>query len=180
MRYRKLKADRLFDGKRFWEGYVLVITEDGTIADLLPEEEVTDDVETFNGTLTPGFVNCHCHLELSHLKGAIPPGTGLVPFLLSVVKLRGKAESEKRKAIEAAEKELWQSGTAAVGDICNTTDALQVKEKSDVYWHNLIEVINLRDESLDGNIGKCQSVLQQHIEMGFGAACTLPHQRQNI
>ena len=179
MRYRKLKADRLFDGKRFLKGYVLVIDEKGTVADLQPEEELTDDIETYSGTLTPGFVNCHCHLELSHLKGAIPPGTGLVQFLLSVVKLRGQAESEKWSAIGAAEKELWQNGTAAVADICNTTDALNTKGESDVYWHNLIEVINLRDESLEGNLGKCQGVLQQHIHKGFEAVLT-PHAPYSI
>ncbi len=179
MHYRKLKADRLFDGKRFVEGVVLVIDEGGTVADVVPEEEVTDGVETFSGTLTPGFVNCHCHLELSHMKGVIPPVTGLVPFLLSVIKQRGQAEAEKWRAIEAAEKELWQGGTAAVADICNTTDAIAAKGASDIHWHNLIEVINLRDESLEGNLGKCQAVLQQHLAKGFEAVLT-PHAPYSI
>ena len=179
MRYRKLKADRLFDGKRFWDGCVLVISEDGTVADLLRLSEVLDNVETFSGILTPGFVNCHCHLELSHMKGVIPPGTGLVDFLLSVVKLRGQAESQKWSAIQEAEKEMWHCGTVAVADICNTTDALTAKEKSNVYWHNLIEIINLRDEHLEGNIGKCQNVLQQHIDVGFKAVLT-PHAPYSI
>lgn len=179
MRYRKLKADRLFDGNRFLKDTVLVINEDGTVAGLLPEGDVTDGVETFSGTLIPGFVNCHCHLELSHMKGVIPPGTGLVQFLLSVVKLRGQKEAEKWSAIKDAEKELWTGGTAAVADICNTTDALATKEASDVYWHNLIEVINLRDEALEGNLGKCQGVLQQHIEKGFEAVLT-PHAPYSI
>ena len=34
-------------------------------------------VEFHNGIIIPGFVNCHCHLELSHMKDLIPPGTGL-------------------------------------------------------------------------------------------------------
>ncbi len=179
MRYRKLKADRIFDGKRFWEGFVLVLREDGTIADIVPEGEASGGVEVFSGTLTPGFINCHCHLELSHLKGVIAPGSGLVPFLLSVVKLRSQKEGEKWQAIQNAEKEIWQSGTAAVADICNTTDAIDVKGKSDVYWHNLIEVINLRDESLKGNLGKCQNVLQQYIDKGFEAVLT-PHAPYSI
>lgn len=179
MRFRKLKADRLFDGKRFLEGLVLVVSDDGTVADLAPENEAGSDIETFAGIITPGFINCHCHLELSHLKGTIPPGTGLVDFLLSVVKLRGQAEAEKWSAIQAAEKELWQSGTVAVADICNTTDAIMAKEESSLYWHNLIEVINLRDEHLEGNLGKCQTVLQQHTQKGL-AAVLVPHAPYSI
>lgn len=32
----------------------------------------TNFIRKINGVLTPGFINAHCHLELSHLKGVIP------------------------------------------------------------------------------------------------------------
>src|SRR5690606_12058696 len=34
-------------------------------------------IESFKGSLIPGFVNAHCHLELSHMLGVIPQKTGL-------------------------------------------------------------------------------------------------------
>ena len=179
MRYRKLKGDSIFDGKRLLKDFVLVMDEEGMVADLLPPQEAPDDVETFGGILTPGFVNCHCHLELSHLQARIAPGTGLVAFLLSVVQQRGQHEEEKWKKITAAEAELWRGGTAAVADICNTTDAIAAKKESNMHWHNLVEVINLRDEHLEGNIGKCQSVLQEHQHNNLTAVLT-PHAPYSI
>ena len=49
--------------------------ESGMVMDLLYSAEGMTDVEWYEGALCPGFVNTHCHLELSHLKNQIPAGT---------------------------------------------------------------------------------------------------------
>src|SRR3712207_2431858 len=125
MRYRKLKARQIFDGYDFREGKVLVLQADGTVEALVPEMEAGEEIETFDGILMPGLINCHCHLELSAMKDMIPNGTGLVPFLLSVIQQRGQlTEAAKALAIAAAEKEMYNNGIVAVADICNTTDTV--------------------------------------------------------
>lgn len=174
MRYRKLKADTIFNGKTFLAAHVLVVREDGMIEDLLPENQVPGDVETFDGILMPGLINCHCHLELSHLKGVIPPGTGLVPFLISVVTKRGAFESSKAAKIRAAEQELFQNGIVAVADICNTADAMTVKRDSSIHWYSLVEVLNLSDANLQTALADYERVLQQHVDAGLKAVLT-PH-----
>jgi cytosine/adenosine deaminase-related metal-dependent hydrolase len=89
MGYYKFKADKLFDGHRFLEqNKVLITDEEGRVEALVLAEEAGDDVQQLEGILTPGLINCHCHLELSHLKNVIPPQTGLVEFLCSVVTKR--------------------------------------------------------------------------------------------
>ena len=70
---------------------VLITTDDGTVQSVVPAAEAGEDVEVYSGVLSPGFVNCHCHLELSHMKGVIPEGTGLVDFLSTVIRRRGQA-----------------------------------------------------------------------------------------
>src|SRR3569832_2072222 len=100
MDYRKLKADKIFDGYRFIKDRVLIITKDGLIKEIIPEENAGDDIEVFEGILSPGFINSHCHLELSHMKGLIPEKTGLVDFVFKVVTERHHSEKEILQAIE--------------------------------------------------------------------------------
>ena len=141
MLYRKLKGNNIFDGYILrGEDSVLIIKENGIIEAIVDETTAGENVEYFDGILCPGFVNAHCHIELSHLKGKIPRRTGLVNFVQTVMKERTASEEEKRNAMEAASKELYNSGTIAVGDICNTTDSILLKQNSNLHWHNFIEV----------------------------------------
>lgn len=106
---------------------------------MVTEKDAGDGVEQLNGVLSPGFVNCHCHLELSHMKGHIPRHTGLVDFVLKVVNERHFGEQEISSAIEKAEKEMLQNGIVAVGDICNNTLTIPQKIKGNLRYCNFIE-----------------------------------------
>ena len=94
----------------------------------VPQEKL----EVFEGILCPGFVNAHCHLELSHMKGMIPAHTGLQEFVKQIVALREVAPETIQEAIVLAEAEMMANGIVAVGDISNTLDTLKQKAK-----HNL-------------------------------------------
>ncbi len=142
MRYQKFKADLIFDGYRFRDSpdTVLITDESGKILDLLDETEAGDGIRSLNGMICPGFVNAHCHIELSHLKGCIEPGTGLVEFVQQVLRSRTSNSEIKLSAMQSAADELYRTGTVAVGDICNTTDSIELKKNSPLYWHNFVEV----------------------------------------
>jgi cytosine/adenosine deaminase-related metal-dependent hydrolase len=141
MAYKKWQASRLHTGKEWAsDGTVLVTNEQGTIIEILTQSEAGEDVEKLEGVLCPGFVNAHCHLELSHLKGHIPPHTGMVDFLLQVMQLRRFRMEEKVKAMEAAVAEMRGNGVVAVGDTSNGTDSIGPKLASDLYFHNFIEI----------------------------------------
>jgi aminodeoxyfutalosine deaminase len=139
MFHRKFSADRLFDGHRFIEGKVLITDEKGRILDMANQEEAGDDVEFLRGTLTPGLVNCHAHLELSHMRGKIPEQTGLVEFVISVVNNRHIPEEQILASIERAEDEMWSNGIVAVGDICNNLLTIPQKSRHNLHYHNFIE-----------------------------------------
>lgn len=162
MAYRKFKADELFDGYRFRNSNEVLITkEDGTIEAIIPLEQAGDDVQLLKGILTPGLINCHCHLELSHLKNVIPPHTGLIDFLCAVVTKREVSAQVKAQAILAAENEMYTNGIVAVGDIGNTADTAMVKSKSKIRWQNFVEVISFTDERATENFKHYQTVAEE-------------------
>lgn len=173
MGFKKFRAKQIFDGYRLHEGKVLIVDDSGHFEALITDKDARDDVQDFEGIITPGLINCHCHLELSHLKNVIPPHTGLIEFLCSVVTKR-EAPSEsppkgetfedpikmKMQAIADAEKEMYDNGIVAVGDIGNTADTAEVKSQSKIRWQNFVEVLSFTDEKADENIKHFQSVAE--------------------
>ena len=138
---RKIKADDIFTGTAFTgPGHVLVTGDDGTVETIVPAADAGEGVEIMEGILCPGFINAHCHIELSHMKDRIPQHIGLVDFVQAVMTQRAATDEEKQEAMQHAEEELYGSGTVAVGDICNTADSVSLKKNSKLYWHNFIEI----------------------------------------
>lgn len=155
----KFKADKIFDGIRFLESdKVLITDESGTFQEILSANEAGDDIQQLNGIITPGFINCHCHLELSHLKNVIPPHTGLIDFLCSVVTKRDFPAKVIQEEIIKAENEMYDNGIVAVGDIGNTADTLAIKQKSKIYWQNFVEVLSFTDEKAAENFNHYKTV----------------------
>src|SRR5215211_3001249 len=139
MQYRKLTADKIFDGFSLLENHVLVVDENGMVEALRPTNDAENDIEYYNGIIIPGLINCHCHLELSHMKGLIPEKTGLVDFVYKVVTERHHDENEMLMAIVEAEEEMIGNGIIAVGDICNNTLTISQKRKGRLNYFNFIE-----------------------------------------
>jgi len=139
--YIKIRPAQLFDGYSLLNEHVLILHDDGTVADIVNTADAGEDLEPVEGILSPGFVNCHCHLELSHMKDVIEEHTGLLNFVNQIVSKRYAQPEAIPAAIEKAEAEMVKNGIVAVGDICNTTDTLFQKEKGQIYYHNFVEVI---------------------------------------
>ncbi len=139
MGYRKFKADHLFTGTVMLSADSVLIMKDDEVAEILNEEDAGDNIEVYKGIITPGFINAHCHIELSHMKGLIPEKTGLVDFVFKVVNERHSPEEKILEAINEAEEEMLQSGIVAVGDICDNLGSLPQKLKHRLHYYNFIE-----------------------------------------
>lgn len=176
MRYRKFKADFIFDGRKILEkGKVLITNEKGIIESIVNEAEAGDDVQIFRGLLSPGFINCHCHLELSHMKNVIESGTGLVDFLITVVGKRGFEKEIIAEALVAADAEMYENGIVAVGDVCNTADTLPVKLKSKINYYNFIETIGFTEERAAVLFERFQQLYSDFITAGLLNTSIVPH-----
>lgn len=143
--HQKFQAPLLFTGNQLLSGdnQVLITKEDGTIEAILPVSEAGDDIQHFEGILCPGFVNAHCHLELSHMKGMIPAHTGLQEFVKQIVALRQVEPEAIQEAIVSAEAEMMANGIVAVGDISNTLDTLNQKAKHHLAYYSFVELYDL-------------------------------------
>lgn len=166
MSYRKFRADHLFTGYQLLDNdHVLITDERGTVQSLLPLPEAGGDIEVLTGILSPGFVNCHCHLELSHLKGLIPAGTGMVNFLQQVIGQRNFPKEQVMQAIDKAEREMLYNGIVAVGDICNSTDTLEFKRQGLLYYHNFIEAAGFIEASAPQRFADYKGVFDQFAQL---------------
>jgi aminodeoxyfutalosine deaminase len=159
MSYLKFRADQLFNGYRLLDNQQVLITDEkGIVEKIVASEDAGDGVQEFSGILSPGFINCHCHLELSHLKNVISPHTGLIDFLCSVVTKRGFVPEIIQQEIIKGEKEMYDGGIVAVGDIGNTADTADVKSKSSIRWQNFVEVLSFTDEKAEENFRHYKNV----------------------
>ena len=173
--YRKFQADSIFTGSELLdESHVLLTHPDGTIIEIVPHGEAGDDIEKMKGIISPGFINCHCHIELSFLKDKIPEHTGLVDFVLSVLANRDADPAIKLGAMQAGAEELYHSGTMAIGDICNDALSLQLKKNSPLHWINFIEVSGFVNSTAQQRFNTALQIAKAFSELPFPYAI-VPH-----
>ncbi|MDO3640778.1 amidohydrolase family protein [Mucilaginibacter sp. L3T2-6] len=122
---------------------IVTVDDNGKITAVVDPATLTEPpdtpVEQVSGIICPGFVNAHCHLELSHLKEKLRQRAGLVNFIIDVQALRGADSALVLDAIEQADAEMYENGIVAVGDISNTNVTIDKKRNSKLYYHTFIE-----------------------------------------
>ncbi|MBG6236560.1 cytosine/adenosine deaminase-related metal-dependent hydrolase [Pedobacter sp. CAN_A7] len=141
---------------------VIAMESDGTIQALMTAEEAKHlsaaEVTHYEGCLIPGLINTHCHLELSRLFQRIPQHTGLQAFVQQVIKFRATPDAEVMQAMQLADKQMYENGIVAVGDISNVVISKSVKVDSKVYYHTFIEVLGF-------NPAQAESVMQAALQL---------------
>lgn len=145
---------------------------DGTIirTGICAEGEPVEDV-----AVVPGFVNAHCHLELSHLHGKFRKGTGMAGFIDQINALRDWASDDvKTELVRKWMDKLWKDGVSAVADISNDASSFPVKKESPVYTRTFLEVFGTEPEDCEGVMTSVMELQAVADEYGIDAAPT-PH-----
>ena len=153
-------------------GYVEYDEADGTIlgvGECAPGEEVTP------GALTPGFVNGHCHIELSHLHGKFRKGTGMAGFIDQINELRDWAgRDEKVRLTKLWMDKMWATGVSAMADISNDDSSFEVKKSHDMYTRTFLEVFGSEPHMCEGVMAEVTELNATADKVGIDAAPT-PH-----
>ena len=131
---------------------IVEVDDRGTITNILRCDAIDSmaSVEFFPGILIPGMVNCHCHLELSYLKGAIAEGEGYGGFARSIGAVRNNFTTEERiRSARLADAQMWEEGVEVVADIANDDLVMEVKTQSKIEYHTLFEFFGLNNRDVE-------------------------------
>ncbi|MBY0245985.1 MAG: amidohydrolase family protein [Sphingobacteriaceae bacterium] len=129
------------------------------------KEKQLPNIQYFEGVLVPGFVNTHCHLELSHLKDKIAQKTGIVGFVSEIMQSRQAGEVEIIAAMQAADALMFENGIIAVGDIANQSISKTIKSKSLIYYHTFVEIAGFNPAKAKEMMQQAQQVKQNFVPL---------------
>jgi cytosine/adenosine deaminase-related metal-dependent hydrolase len=178
---RRIAAQYLFTGKEapIRMGCVTLDDEDRIVEVTQLDNVEFGSTEFYNGILIPGFVNTHVHIELSYMKGMITPHTELSGFIAEMMNVPDEKKRELTTdrivaAISEADLSMWKEGVVAAGDICNTSDSLEMKQKSKIYYHSFVETAGLPESVVKQREMKVREVQAEAKQRGLTATIT-PH-----
>lgn len=133
------------------------------------------ETEYYEGALVPGFVNSHCHAELSYLKGKFRKNSGMAGFIDQINEMRDIAPKEERISCIAREMDaMWAAGVSAMADISNCPDSFAVKSSSPMYTRTFIELFGTEPEDCCSIIDGARRTEAEAAAFGLDASIT-PH-----
>lgn len=151
------------------------VEEDGTVVRTGVCEDPAKEPVFLDGALVPGFVNAHCHVELSYMKGLFRKGTGMAGFIDQINELRDtKSLEQKVSDLTQAMDSLWEQGVVAMADISNCDDSFAVKARHPMYTRTFLEVFGTEPEDCEAVIAGVRKL--KAVADGFGIdAAPTPH-----
>ena len=171
--------------RRFVAKYVYTLTETEPLRDAFVEVEEDGTVlrvgpceageEVLDGAIVPGFVNAHCHVELSYMKGLFRKGTGMAGFIDQINALRDTFSMEdKVRLLKEAMDRMWAQGVVAMADISNCADSFAVKAAHPMYTRTFLEVFGADKSACNAVMEGVRALQAQAAGLGLDAAPT-PH-----
>ena len=155
-------------------GYV-EYDDEGTILGVGQCEDAASEKNFYDGAIVPGFVNAHCHVELSHLHGKFRKGTGMAGFIDQINELRDWAGRDaKIVLVKKWMDKMWADGVSAMADISNDDSSFGVKAEHPMYTRTFLEVFGSEPHMCDDVMADVTALNVLADEAGIDAAPT-PH-----
>ncbi|MBQ9891645.1 MAG: amidohydrolase family protein [Bacteroidales bacterium] len=156
------------------DGYV-ELAPDGTVTGVGQSRDPSSEPVYYDGAVVPGFVNSHCHVELSYMKGLFRRGTGMAGFIDQINALRDTAgKQEKLFQIGTWMDRMWDRGVVAMADISNCDDSFRIKASHPMYTRTFLEVFGTEPEDCPAVMDSVNALWEKARALGLDAAPT-PH-----
>ena len=130
-----------------------------------------------NVVLMPGLINAHTHLELSWMRGRVPPASKFTDWVKTLFAARGRPDgtmtAEQVAAIAEAIDEVKASGTVAVGDISNSLTSAEPMRRAGLDGVIFHELLGFKER--DGALVSSTSAMRSAAIEAGSRVSVVPH-----
>lgn len=141
-----------------------------------------DVVDLGHAAVLPGLVNAHTHLELSYLRGAVPPAPRFLGWIRTLMaKRRELPDAADPRILEAAAagiREARAAGTALVGDISNTLVTVPLLAEAALPAVVFYELLRFNEPDPGGRVQRARQQLDgmpRHADIRTALAAHAPY-----
>lgn len=136
---------------------------------------VRQEEAAWPGAILPGLVNAHTHLELSWMRGLVPPAPSMPEWVARLLAVQRSSTEPPAEPILEAVRELRAYGTAAVGDITNTLAAYGALLDSDIAGCVFHELLGFRVQDPDLVLSRAVAALGDLTPVSWLRRVVVPH-----
>jgi cytosine/adenosine deaminase-related metal-dependent hydrolase len=130
----------------------------------------TDALDLGRAAVLPALVNAHTHLELSYLRGAIPPAERFLDWIRPLMAARrgfpDPADPGILRAARHAIDEARLSGTGLLGDISNTLVTVALLRHADMAARVFYELLGFNTPDPTGRVRDARAVVDAALGLG--------------
>jgi aminodeoxyfutalosine deaminase len=128
-----------------------------------------------NVAVLPGLVNAHTHLELSWMRGQVPPSSSMPAWAASLMALRRTVSQEPADPIAGAIAEARTSGTSLVGDVTNTFATYEPLLDSQLSAALFRELLGFSAPDPDAAVAAARQQIAELTPVGWLRPSIAPH-----
>ena len=133
--------------------------------------DTPNTVDLGHVVILPALVNAHTHLELSYLRGVVPPANQFLDWIGEVVAARRRLSNPEDAAVlqaaRAAIEESRASGTGLLGDVSNTLVTVPLLREASVPARVFYELLGFNPDDPVGMVRDARARVDR-LDTGSG------------
>lgn len=171
-----IAAPRIRRGAVLIDGGRIVDVFNDVVSSQIDDRSVdADTIDLGHVAILPGLVNAHTHLELSWMRGRIPPSDSMPAWAAQLIAMRREQGVDPPEPIATAAAEARAAGTALVGDVTNTLAADRLLGESQLAGAEFFEILGFSAATPAEQVALAQSTLDALARRSTWRRSVVPH-----